>query len=193
MERSNEDLMRAYQAGETQAMELLFQRYKIRILNFCYGLLSNRADAEEAAAEAFLALVVEKDSFDPSRTFSTWFYTIARNKCISRIRKRNSFVSFWTEASSEDSEGEMWDVPDSRDTSREELARKEVLAGVRKAIYRLPPEQKEAMVLRQYHGFSYQQISQILGCSLEKVKTLIFRAKEQLRSELMSFVKEERP
>ncbi|MBF0595554.1 MAG: RNA polymerase sigma factor [Candidatus Omnitrophica bacterium] len=191
MERSNEDLMKAYQSGETHAMEQLFQRYKVRILNFCYGLLANRADAEEAAADAFLALVIEKDSFDTSRTFSTWFYTIARNKCISRMRKRNNFVSLWIPSSNDD-DGKMWDVPDGNDISREAMAKKEVQVGVRKAIAKLPDEQREAIILRQYHGFSYQQVSQILGCSQEKVKSLIFRAKEQLRAELMSFVKEER-
>ena len=190
MERSDEEIMRLHQSGDSEGMSHIFQRYKIRILNFCFGLLGNRADAEEAAADVFLALVANRNSYDSNRTFSTWIYTIARNKCVNRIRKRKNIISLWI--SSEDgSDGEMLDIPDSNDHSRDSLIKKEISLNVRRAIAKLPHEQKEAVILRQYHGFSYQQISEILSCSLEKVKILIFRAKEQLRVVLVSFVKEE--
>lgn len=190
MDRSDEDIMKEYQSGDSGAVSDIFQRYKIRILNFCFSLLGNRADAEEAAAEVFLALVADKNSYDVSRTFSTWLYTIARNKCVNRIRQKKNIVSLWVPSRS-GSDYEMMDAPDTTPHSREALSRQEVSVSVRRAIAKLPDEQKEAITLRQYHGFSYQQISDILGCSLEKVKILIFRAKEQLRVELASFVKEE--
>ena len=190
MDRSDEEIMKLYQSGDSQAMTHIFQRYKIRILNFCFGLLGNRADAEEAAAEVFLTLVADKNSYDTSRTFSTWIYTIARNKSIDRIRKRKNILSLWV-SSRDGSDDEMMDISDTNDHSRDALIRKEISVNVRRAIAKLPDEQKEAIMLRQYHKFSYQQISTVLGCSLEKVKILIFRAKEQLRVELMSFVEEE--
>jgi len=189
MERNDEDIMRLYQSGDTDAMRHIFQRYKIRILNFCYGLLGNRADAEEVAGDVFLALVSDKSSYDPGRKFSTWVYTIARYKCISRIRKRKSVVSLWF-ASKDDPEGEPWDIPDETYHPQDSLIRKEARYQVRLAISKLPNQQKEAIILRQYHGFSYQQISEVLQCSLEKVKILIFRAKEQLSGDLASFIEE---
>lgn len=186
MERTDEELMRLYQAGDTDAMRHIFQRYKIRILNFCIGILGNRADAEEVAADVFLALVAEKKSYDPTRTFSTWAYTIARYKCISQMRKRKPILSL--SYSSEDKDCEMWDIPDTKDQPVEILEKKEIKYQVRRAISKLPSEQKEAIILRQYHGLSYQQISEVLECSLEKVKILIFRAKEQLSIELAAFI-----
>jgi len=191
MERSDEEIMKLYQSGDTEAMRLIFQRYKFRILNFCFGLLGNRADAEEVAGDVFLALVADRSSYDPSRKFTTWLYTIARYKCISRIRKRKNVVSLWF-SSKDNPKGETWDIPDESNHPQESLIKKETKRHVRRAISKLPDEQKEAIILRQYHGFSYQQISDVLKCSLEKVKILIFRAKEQLSVDLASFIEEGR-
>ena len=74
--------------------------------------------------------------------------------------------------------------------AHEALVIKEEREYVKEAIERLAPESREAIVLRQYHSLSYQEISEILGCSLEKVKVLIFRAREQLRVDLKSLIKE---
>lgn len=189
MERSDEQLMLEYQRGDREAINSIFQKNKSRIINFCYGLLGNRADAEEAASEVFLAVVKYKDYYDPKRTFSTWIYTVARNQCINRIRKRNKTVSLWFAVEGSDKH-ESWDIPDGGENSREILAENERAHHVRKAITRLPYEQREALVLKQYHGFSYAEISKILNCSLDKVKVLIFRAKERLRDELASLIGE---
>ena len=70
------------------------------------------------------------------------------------------------------------------------MKEKEMAGEVKKAIEKLPQTQKEAIVLREYQNLSYQEISQILGCSLENVKILIFRARERLRQELSSFMTE---
>ncbi len=190
MKQSDQELMKACQAGETEAMVQLFQLNKVRILNFCYSLLRNRADAEEIAGDVFVSLMKHKHSYDPDRTFSTWLFTIARNLCFNRMRKRKQSVPLGF-FSKEGHQFESWDVPDQGDDSRESLVKKERAQLVCKAIAKLPYEQKEALELRQYQGFSYAQISEILDCSLEKVKILIFRAKDNLRVQLSSLIKEE--
>lgn len=190
MGKKDEELMREYQTGDLGTMRQLFQHNKVRIFNFCFGLLGNRADAEEVAGDVFLALIKNKHSYDPNRTFSTWIFTIARNLCLNRIRKRKQTVSLWF-SSPGSHHYESWDIPDQGDDSRESLAKRERARYVRRAIAGLPFEQKEALELRQYHGFSYAKISQILNCSLGKVKILIFRAKEHLKSDLASFIREE--
>ena len=190
MERTDEEIMVDYQTGDQGAVQMLFQRYKVRLFNYCAGMLGNRADAEEIAGDVFLALVAQKQTFDTSRRFSTWLYTIARNKCVSHMRKRKNPVSL--QVPSREGRGDKErDIPDNSDVPSQSLSRKEVSERVRQAISSLPSEQKEAIILRQYHGFSYLQISRILDCTLEKVKILIFRAKGQLRSELTSFIMEE--
>ncbi|MCB9757969.1 MAG: RNA polymerase sigma factor [Candidatus Omnitrophica bacterium] len=190
MTQSDEDLMKAYQLGDVMAMQHIFEHNKSRILNFCYRLLGNRADAEDISAEVFLSMVKNKHLYDPQRTFSTWIFTIARNLCFNRLKSRKHTVSMWFSSHEQDS-FESWDVADQGIDSRESLARQERAGHVHKALAGLPLEQREVLELRQYQGFSYAQISQIKGCSLEKVKILIFRAKENLRIELSSLIKEE--
>ncbi len=73
---------------------------------------------------------------------------------------------------------------------QDQLAVKETGDHVREAITRLSPEQREAIVLQHYEGLSYDEISKVLDCSLDKVKVLIFRAKEKLRVELAFILKE---
>ncbi|MCK5706605.1 MAG: RNA polymerase sigma factor [Candidatus Aureabacteria bacterium] len=190
MDRTDEQIMLVFQSGDINGVEMLFERYKIRIFNFCYRILGNRSDAEEVAGDVFMCLVSQKSTFDPQKTFSTWLYTIARNKCISRIRKQKKMVLFGSFFDKDPEKGSV-DIKNGHSTPSESLVKKETSEHVRHAIAGLPPEQREAITLKQYHDLSYLQISEVLDCSLEKVKILIFRAKEQLRIELASFILEE--
>ncbi len=190
MEQRDEDIMADYQSGNDEAITMIFERYKHSILNFSLRLLGNRADAEDVTSEVFLALFSKKYVFQPKAKFSTWLFTIARNSCIDRIRKRKGFVATWFPSKNSEGGFEAWDIEDSSDLSRESLAKKEMAKRVRDSIQKLPLEQKEAIVLREYHNQSYEQIAQILNCTLEKTKILIFRAREQLREDLSSFVTE---
>ena len=190
MGQSDEELILEYQTGNPKAVEVLFERYKIPILNFSLRILGNRADAEDVTGEVFLALLSQKYSPDPKAKFSTWLFTVARNTCISRLRKKKYQVSVWLTSKKSD-EVEEWDIPDQRSDFRENLQSKETSIHIKRAIGKLPREQKEAIILREYNQLPYEQIAQILDCSLEKVKILIFRARESLRVELSSFLKED--
>lgn len=190
MEQRDEELIQLYQNGEKKAVEMLFQRYKNRILNFCLRLLGNRADAEDITGEVFLALFSNRYNVQSNAKFSTWLFTIARNQCVSCIRKKKSFVSMWF-SSKDSNKEEQWDVEDKQDHSRNQLVKKEEAKQVQQAITKLAFDQRETLILREYHHFSYDEIAQIRNCSLENVKILIFRAREQLRKELTSLIREE--
>lgn len=182
--------MRDYQSGHQEAISELFQRYKVRVLNFCARLLGNRTEAEEVASEVFLALVTQRHRYDPTRTFSTWMYTIARNHCVSRMRLSRRVRPLQWFGGGEPETDTPWDPPDPQAPIRDTLIREEVAACVQRAVSRLPYEQREAIVLQHYHDCSYVQISEILGCSLAKVRILIFRGKERLRADLAQLAKE---
>ena len=191
MERSDEEILADYMSGnDEKAAEMIFLRYKTRLLNFCLRMLGNRADAEDVTADVFLAVFDRKYAYAPGVKFSTWAYTVARNRCISQIRKRKNIVSVWF--SSQGGQGyEQWDPVDPQDIAGRQLEKKEEAVLVRHAVKQLPYEQREAVVLREYHQLNYEEISQILNCSLEKVKVLIFRGRERLRAELSSLIKED--
>ncbi len=165
-----------------------FQEYRQRIFNFALRLTGNRADAEDAAAEAFFALCRGQYAERPGAKFSTWLFTVTRNACLKRLRRKNRFLSLFAGSAEE---GET-DVPDDRPGSREEAERKETEGLVQKAIRLLPVSQREAILLREYEQMSYQEISGVLQCSLENVKILIFRARESLRKELEPVLRKEK-
>lgn len=191
MDASDTELMQEYQMGNAHAVQQLFQRYHARILNFCFRLLGNRADAEEASGDVFLALIAQKDGYEAHRTFSTWLYTIARNKCVDQWRKRRRLLPLWWPGTSQEESAEI-EVPDAADPAWERMAKQEVAARIQRALRKLPYAQREALVLKQYHDLSYAEISEVLHCSLENVRSLIFRAKERLRLELVPILKEDR-
>lgn len=189
MDRSDEKLIQDYNEGDDEVLAMIFERYKTRVLNFSLRILGNRADAEDVTSEVFLTLFNKRYTYDEGAKFSTWLFTVARNNCISRIRKRKNLVSVWF-TNKENGKVDQWDIPDTSNDSSKALEKKEASIQVRKAISNLPLEQREALILREYHDFSYQDISQILECSLDNVKVLIFRARKNLRGELTSFIRE---
>lgn len=189
MEQSDEDIMYDFQNGNREAIAMIFHRYKNRILNFCMRMLGNRADAEDTTHDVFVALMGSSYRYQTSAKFSTWLFTIARNRCIDKLRKSKRVLSL-TVTNRDKSGDEQWDVPDQGETSAEQLTQKERCRHVQEAIQQLPYQQREAIVLREYHRFSYDEIAKILNCSLANVKQLIFRGRERLRGELASFIQE---
>jgi RNA polymerase sigma-70 factor (ECF subfamily) len=188
MEHTDEELIERFQKGDQGSLDMVFTRYKNRIFNFCLRILSNRSEAEDATSEVFLALVSNSYQIRAQVKFSTWAYTVARNNCLSRLRKSKHVTSLFTSQN-----GEVSEIPvkDNAPTPKEQLEGRETKVMIQNAIGKLPLEQKEAIILREYHDLSYSEIAEILSCSLEKVKVLIFRAREQLRVDLASLVREE--
>jgi len=181
---TDEELVKAYYQGDQEAFTELFDRYKARVLNFCLRILGNRADAEDITSEVFMALAERRYIMRAEAKCTTWIYTVARNACISRIRKRKHTISLWF---SKDKNGEarQLDPADKCDLPPDKIIQEEHISLIRTSIAELPLDQREALVLREYQKLSYQEISVVLDCSLEKVKILIFRGREKLRGIVM--------
>ncbi|MCB9772291.1 MAG: RNA polymerase sigma factor [Candidatus Omnitrophica bacterium] len=188
MEQSDEQLMLEYKAGRKDAVQIIFLRYKYRILNFCWRMLGNRGEAEDVSGEVFMSLFTSQYEPQSGVKFSTWLYTIARNHCVDVIRKRSRSVR---EDVSESVLSHF--ATESASGPRDDLSLKESGDHVREAIQHLPTEQMEAIILQHYENLSYDEISKALGCSIDKVKILIFRAKENLRIQLAFILKEGKP
>ena len=133
MDQSDEEIMLDFQAGNQEGIGMIFDRYKNRILNFCLRILGNRADAEDVTADVFLALFSKRYRYDPNAKFSTWLFTVARNGCITRLRKKKNMVSIWFSNRESDTVDE-WQVQDSQDNSRDVLRKKESASLIKGAI-----------------------------------------------------------
>ena len=184
--------MVGYKMGDTGCLEEIFGRYKKPIFNYAFKVLTNRADSEEAVSETFYILTGKRHAYTPDikAKFSTWLYTIAHNVCIDLIRKRRRIVFLWSKRDKDSEQDEPWDLPDTKDLPDRVADNNDCAVQVKKALGRLPLEMKEALVLREYQQLSYEEIGGVLNCTLEKVKILLFRARERLRIELLPFIKE---
>jgi RNA polymerase sigma-70 factor (ECF subfamily) len=182
--QTDEELVRAYYNGDQAAFRELFDRYKTRVLNFCLRILGNRSDAEDVTSEVFMALAERRYILRVEAKCATWIYTVARNACITRIRRRKYTTSLWF---THDKSGEVAQIDpvDTQHLPPDKIIQEEHITLMRASIAELPLEQREALVLREYQKLSYQEIAVVLNCSLEKVKVLIFRGRENLRGIVM--------
>ncbi len=178
--------------GNKAAFEALMQKYYPRILNFIYRFLGSKAVAEDLTQEVFMRVYKSAAGYKPRSLLQTWIYTIAKNVSLNELRRRKDFVLPLDEKfSSEESElkKEMQD-PNSSGPD-EELIQKERITVIRAAIKDLPPNQRMAVILRRYDEFSYAEIAKTLNVSDKAVKSLLNRAKENLKIRLANLVKED--
>ncbi|MFC1704111.1 RNA polymerase sigma factor [Candidatus Omnitrophota bacterium] len=181
------EVMLKYQQGEGQAMDELLRRYKNPVYHFAYRLSYNAAEAQEIAQEVFLRVHTFKDRYTASGKFSTWIFSIAHNVFVSRWRKNRRLV-LWPRK--KDSNDELVEVADPDPTPGEQAAIGELSGIIRECIQTLPLPQQEALILREYENLDYQEIATILKKSLGTVKTLIHRARINLKDKLLPYIKE---
>ena len=184
---TDEEVMLNYQKGETGAMDELLKRYKNPVYHFAFRLSFDEGDAQDIAQEVFLRVHLCKDTYKACGKFSTWIFSITHNLCVSRFRK-NKWLCFWPRKNDDPDEAVEFR---SSDPSPDQIAEENELNSlVKKCIQGLPFLQKEALVLREYHNLDYQEIAKILKKSLGTVKTLIHRARMNLKDKLLPYIEE---
>jgi RNA polymerase sigma-70 factor (ECF subfamily) len=189
--KTDEQLMEEFNNGNIPALEEIFQRYKKPLLNFAIRILGSLAEAEDAVSETFYILLRKKQAYEPCAKFTTWVYTVLRRRCIDRIRARKRLFFPWFRKDGSDEYEEM-DIPDLKPLPFENLERQDMAYAVKEKIGRLPLAYREALILREYNKLGYAEIARVLDCSVEKVKVLIFRARERLKDELLPIMEEAR-
>lgn len=164
-------LMTRIQGGDATAYRELSERHIAGILNFAFRMLRDRQEAEDVTQETFLRLWKRAHDYQAKQKPSTWLYTIARNLCIDRLRKKHP----------QGSDDEV--AADSVSPNRM-LERKHVSSLVRGAIQALPERQQTALTLSHFEGLSNPEIGEVLGVKVEAVESLLSRARRKLRTEL---------
>ena len=165
---TDDGLMMRFRGGDATAFEVLYDRYAAQLFALCLRLLGNRAEAEDALQEAFAKVVDRRDSFEPRGSFRSWIFTIARFTCMDRLRVAKTERQFL----------ERLDP-----TERDEPPENELLArtDVNRMLELLPIEQREVLVLHRLHGFSQEEIAEMLGGTEAGVRQKIYRALKALR------------
>jgi len=185
LESSDRILVLRAQAGEPSAFNLLVARYRHRIMQLTMRYTRNRADAEDAAQEAFLKAFWGLRHFRGDAAFYSWLHRIAINcaKTLLSLRARHAAV-FSSDTRNSDLMDETDALAAELDTP-EELARTdEICSALNAALESLSEEQRTAIVLRELEGFSYSQVATAMSCPVGTVRSRVFRAREALDNQL---------
>lgn len=173
------ELILRCQERDTAAMGTLIVHYKHWVYNIAYGMLGHREDAEDAAQDVFLSVWQNINKFQFRSRFSTWLYRIVKNKCLNLIdqKKRRK-----TEPMEID-DTQPW-VPLDTVTPEQEALRTEQSEILHAALGRLKESYRTILVLRELRELSYEEIAEILNCTLGRVKSRLHEARKALRAEL---------
>ncbi|MGD2187434.1 MAG: RNA polymerase sigma factor, partial [Desulfobacterales bacterium] len=170
--------------GDRGAFDALMHKYYPRILNFIYRFIGNRQIAEDLSQDVFMRIYKNALHYRPRSQFQTWLYTIAKNVCLNELRRnRRRMVSL--DETHKSGEKELRKAIEDPNTNPDEaLLRKEKIALIRAAIDALPENQRIAVILKRYENFSYNQIAATLNVTDKAVKSLLSRAKVNLKNKL---------
>lgn len=196
-ERSHDDrgaqLMLAWKAGDEAAFDRIVELYSERVWALLTRFLGPKPNREDLVQEVFLRLVRSKDRYEPTARFSTYLFRIVFNLAINAGAKASERRSERWEAADGESDPFQQVADEDAVDPTDDLARADVVRAVRAAIAALPEQQRMALVLAKYHDLPYEEIAKVLGSSEKAVKSLVHRARENLRVSLEPFMaKEER-
>lgn len=182
-------LMLRFKDGDESGFRQLFSKYQARMINFCFRFCSDRELAEDLAQEVFIRVYRGVRGYRPKARFSTWIYRIAVNVCLNesrKLKKRYSTHSIDRPfADSDDQNNRLPEFQDETHPAADEM----IVSGqrdeqIKAALQMLSEQQRIAVVLRIYNEFSYNEIARQMSVSEGKVKTLIFRGRQQLKQSL---------
>ena len=179
-------LMLRVKTGDLAAFEALVDRHQAAVIGTVAKMLDDPAEAEDIAQQVFVRIWQAAVRYEPSAKFSTWMFTIARNLVFNEMRRRKRR----SESSLEErDEAFHQGLHDPSATAPDVVSQQvELEAAVSQAIHELPEKQRLAVVLRRYENMPYEEIGAVIGLSLPAVKSLLFRARAQLKEALREFL-----
>ena len=184
---SDEDLMMKCRKGDMSAFELLVRRYQNPLINYIHRTVKDYHRAEDLSQETFLRVFKSASRYEPTASFKSWLYTIATNLCRNEVRNRSRRNTYYLEDLVEEGE-DVYHTDMMRDTRHMPdvlLEKKEQRQIIRKALAQLPENQRVALTLVTYQDLRYEEVSEILGCSVGAVKALIHRARQKMKKLLI--------
>jgi RNA polymerase sigma-70 factor (ECF subfamily) len=179
-------LMELVGAGEEAAFEQLVERHQRLVIGTVGRMLGSGSDAEDIAQQVFVRVWKNAKRYEPRAKFTTWLLKITRNLVFNELRRRSRHPQVPLQSESDEEERPLKDeqavAPDAS------LLEHELQQAVDAAIANLPETQRMAVVLRRYEELSYEEIAEALDQSVSAVKSLLFRARTELRVSLQRYL-----
>ncbi|MDX1584379.1 MAG: RNA polymerase sigma factor [Thermoanaerobaculia bacterium] len=192
-EREDEELMLAYADGDVQAFDILVKRHERALFNFILRSTGRRDIAEELLQETFVRIIKSAPKYQKTAKFTTWAYTIARNLCIDRARKWKKRKEYSLDkhigGDSDDGGATFLDnvVDEKAASGGVDLEKKLFLERLKEALEKLPEEQREVFVMREFSGLKFREIAEVLDIPVPTVKSRMRYALQDLRGHLAAY------
>ena len=176
--------------GDREAFTELVGKWQQPLMNFVFGTLRDETESEDVAQNTFVQVWKSRARYERTAKFSTWLFTIARNLCLNEIRRRSRHPA----ESLEETHGENDDLPSRQYEDKkmflptDDVLHGELVKKIEEALVKLPENQRAAILLCRQDEVSYEEIADILGCSLSATKSIIHRGRETLKEQLKPYL-----
>ena len=176
------EIIRKAKEGDVESFEFLINGCKEKAYATAYSSLLNEQDAQDVLQECFIKVFINLANYEEEKSsFETWLHHIVVNACKNFLRDNQKRKQAECSCAHLEGDGSVFDVADPSPTPEEALCAKEELKTMMKHIDSLGKEQREVMRLFAVDGYSYEEISEIMECSIETVNNRISRARINLR------------
>ncbi len=179
-------LMLRVKEGDIPAFEKLVEIHQGPVIGTVAKMLGGASDAEDIAQQVFIRVWKSASRYEPTAKFTTWLFTITRNLVFNETRRRQRKPTVSADEREEDSQ---WTTEDEDTASPDQDAlNRELEEAIDRAIAELPEKQRMAIILRRYEEMPYEDISNVLSISIPALKSLLFRARGQLKTSLQVYL-----
>jgi RNA polymerase sigma-70 factor, ECF subfamily len=166
--------------GDMEAFRLLVEMHQARVIGTIGKMLGSDAESEDLAQQVFIRIWKSAPRYRPTAKFTTWLFRITRNLVFNEIRRKRHFAD----------QSEV--IPEAVERAEREpdrvLLEGELQHAIQEAINQLPESQRMAIILRRYEEMSYEDIAKVMGTGVPAVKSILFRARAELRERLQKYL-----
>ncbi len=184
-------LMLRVRDDDAGAFEELVDAYRHRLVGVMHHLIGNAEEAEDLAQEVFLRVYRARKKYRPRSKFSTWLFTIANNLALNalRTRQRKPVVALPPQDSGPLGARPAEQIVQDRATPpAQRIQNKELVVVIQHALEGLNERQRMAVVLNKFEDMNYQEIAEVMGLTTQAVKSLLSRARTNLRVALQTYI-----
>jgi RNA polymerase sigma-70 factor (ECF subfamily) len=180
--------MRRIKAGDTEALRELIEAHQQRVIGTVAKMLGDETDAEDIAQQVFVRIWRSAPRYEPTAKFTTWLFKITRNLVFNELRRRRRHPAFSLDRKLDEDERPLPAADHVSKAPDVAMLDEEMQSAIQAAIDALPEVQRMAIILRRYDDISYEEIGEILDLSVPAVKSVIFRARTELREKLRRYL-----
>lgn len=192
MDETDINLVKRSRNGDRDAFRMLVERYQRRVFGLCYGMVRNQDDAMDLVQDTFIKVFKNLDSFEGQSSFYTWTYRIATNCCIDFLRRSKKYrtVDYDDGIERDDDVEDMGAVLPSRLglNPAKVYGQKELLGKIEEALQKLSPAHRQAILLREVEGLSYQEMADVMEISIGTVMSRLHHARKNMQRFLADYV-----